>query len=80
MLNAVMLNVIMLNVVAPLIQPDSLFLWQDEPEGEGEHDAAVAGVAEHDREQEGEGGDGEHGGVHLPIGVHAVGINLGTML
>ena len=32
-------------------------------------------VPEHDGEQEGEGGDGEDGGVHLPVAVHAVGVH-----
>ena len=42
-----------------------LFFREHEPEGECQHDAAVAGVAEHDGEQEGEGGDGEDGRVDL---------------
>ena len=32
-------------------------------------------VPEHDGEQEGEGGDGEDCGVHLPVAVHAVGVH-----
>ena len=35
-----------------------LLLLDDHPEGEDEHDGAVAGVAEHDGEQERESGDG----------------------
>ncbi len=40
-----------------------------------QHDGAVAGVAEHDSEQEGKGGDGEGRRVHLTVGVQAVCVN-----
>ena len=40
-----------------------------------QEDGAVTRVPEHDGEQEGEGGDGEDGGVHLPVAVHAVGVH-----
>ena len=42
-----------------------LLLLEDHPEGEEEHDGAVAGVARHDGEEEGESGDGVHCWVHL---------------
>jgi hypothetical protein len=41
---------------------------EDAPEGEEEHECAVARVPEHDGEEEGEGDDGVDGGVRLPVG------------
>ena len=52
-----------------------LFYLQDAPEGEKEHERAVAGVPEHDGEEEGEGDDGIDGRVGLPVGGHPVGID-----
>ena len=42
-----------------------LLLLEDHPEGEEEHDGAVASVAKHDGEEEGESGDGVHCWVYL---------------
>ena len=54
---------------------NQLFLLDDAPQGKEEGDGAVAGVPKHDGKQEGEGDDGEDGGVHLAVGGHAVGVD-----
>ena len=40
---------------------------QDHPDGKEQHDGAVPGVPEHDREEEGEGGNCVHCRVHLQM-------------
>ena len=40
---------------------------QDHPDGKEQHDGAVPGVPEHDREEEGEGGNCVHCRVHLQV-------------
>ena len=42
------------------------------PDSEQEDDEAVAGISEHDPEEEGEGDDGEDGRVDLLVAGHAV--------
>ncbi len=49
-----------------------LLFRENEPESESEHDATVAGIAEHDREQEWEGSDGENGRIDFTVRVHSV--------
>ena len=52
-------------------------LLVDEKESKEHHEHAVAAVAEHDGEEEGEGDDGERSRVHLLVRGHAVGIHDG---
>ncbi len=61
-----------LNIICQIWMKDLLLFRENEPESEGEHDAAVAGIAEHDREQEGEGGDGENGRIYFTVRVDSV--------
>ncbi|CAM5999183.1 unnamed protein product [Sphagnum balticum] len=47
-------------------------LTDDEPQREGEEEAAVTDVSEHDSEEEGEDGDGEDAGIYLLVSRHPV--------
>lgn len=59
------------NLVCRLLL-NEIALLENHPQSEQCHNQAVAGVAEHHREQEREGDYGEGGRVHLPIGGHSV--------
>ena len=50
-------------------------LFEDQKQPDYKEDKAMPGVAEHHGKQEGKGGDGVHGRVHLPVGVGAVGVD-----
>ena len=47
------------------------------PAPEERHNDAVPQIPKHDGEEEGEGDDGVHCGVHLAVGGHAVGVDQG---
>eukprot|EP00959_Pyramimonas_sp_CCMP1952_P207275 4335673-Pyramimonas_sp.AAC.2 len=55
-----------------VVDVGQLLLVDDEEGGDHEHHEPVAEVAEHHREQKGEGDDGEHRRVHLAVARHAV--------
>ena len=50
-------------------------LAQHQVEGKEEHEQPVAYVSKHDRKQEGEGDDGEHRGVDLPVAGDTIGMH-----